>query len=255
MQRGFALLIVLLVLATAATAVVERPAAAQRGASSQGGVTTSANTTSADEKNESKSSKIETKQDAVRGEASKNDASSKRVPGLTAGREAAVMTFVREHHPDLEALLVYLKKHRAADYAKAIRELFNNSERLARIQEMDEVRYELELAQWKLRSRIQLLVARLRMDKSDALREQLREVLTEQVELQLKVLERDRSRLSERLEKLEAKIERLSESKKQEVESQFRTLTTRPVKSVPVKVKDSTAEKRDTPNQRTNKSQ
>lgn len=228
MQRLIALLIAFVLLVPASSPMGNRRAAAQRSEPSSAKPSAEKSSSAA----RSKSSARNKQPDA------KSKARSKRPPGVTATREAAVMTFVRQHHPDLEALLVYLKEHRPADYAKAIRELFNVSERLARVQEQDEGRYELELAQWKLRSRIQLLVARMRMDNAEALRDQLRDALAEQVDLQLKILQRDRDRVQERLEKLEAKIERLSESKQQEAERQFRALTARPKKNgkdIPVK--------------------
>jgi len=222
MQRLIALLIVLVLLVLASSPVGDRRAAAQRSDEPSSGKPSSEKSSSA-----ARSKSVAKDEQAE----AKSKARSKRLPGVTATREAAVTTFVRQHHPDLEALLVYLKAHRPADYAKAIRELFNASERLSRVQEQDEGRYELELAQWKLRSRIQLLVARMRMDNSEALRDQLRDALAEQVDLQLKILQRDRDRVKERLDKLEAKIERLSESKQQEAERQFHALTARPKKN------------------------
>jgi hypothetical protein len=241
MQRLTALLIAFVLLVLASSPVGDRRAAAQR----------SDEPSSAKPPAEKPSSAAQNKSSAKGEQAdAKGKARSKRPPGVTATREAAVMTFVRQHHPDLEALLVYLKAHRRADYAKAIRELFNVSERLARVQEQDEGRYELELAQWKLRSRIQLLVARMRTDTSEALRDQLRHALAEQVDLQLKILQRDRDRVRERLEKLEAKIERLSESKQQEAERQFRVLMARPKKDgkeIPVSKKDASAAKKRNP--------
>lgn len=165
-----------------------------------------------------------------------------RLPGITAGREAAVMTFVREHHPDLEALLIYLKQNRPGDYEKAFRELFAVSERLARIQEQDGGRYELELARWKLQSRIQLLAARLKMERTDELRQQLREALAEQVDVEIAIAERDRDRLKDRLEKLEARIEKLTGGKQQTVDNQYRMLV-QPGKTEAVSTKGSAGAK------------
>ena len=148
------------------------------------------------------------------------------------------MTFVREHHPDLEALLIYLKQNRPGDYEKAFRELFAVSERLARIQEQDDGRYELELARWKLQSRIQLLAARLKMEQSDELRQQLREALAEQVDVEIAIAVRDRERLQDRVEKLEARIEKLTGGKQQMVDNQYRMLV-QPRKTSPVSTKGS----------------
>ena len=42
---------------------------------------------------------------------------------LTLEREAAVMTFVRQHHPALERLLSHLKKREPTAYQRAARDL------------------------------------------------------------------------------------------------------------------------------------
>lgn len=150
---------------------------------------------------------------------------SKRLPGITRGREAAVMTFVRDHHPQLEALLVYLKRNNPTEFRKAFLELFEQSERLARIQEIDEVRYELELKRWKTESRIKLLVARLRTNESPELLEELRGELAEQVRLRILLMKGDRKRMEERIKKLDERIDRLSSDPETEIARQMRILT------------------------------
>jgi len=85
----------------------------------------------------------------------------KGLQGFTPEREAAALTFVRAHHPELAELLDRLKTRRPQEYQKAIRELFRASERLAQSQEQAPQRYEMELSEWKLQSRVQLLVARM----------------------------------------------------------------------------------------------
>ena len=82
---------------------------------------------------------------------------------LTPEREAAAITFVRQHHAELVDLLNQLKETKPAEYQAAIRELFQTSERLAQLREQDPQRYELELDAWKTKSRIRLLAARSTM--------------------------------------------------------------------------------------------
>ncbi len=153
------------------------------------------------------------------------DLSPKHLPGVTPEREAAAMTFVQQHHPELAALLVYLKDNRSSEYQKAVRDLFRISERLATTQERDFERYQLELDLWKSQSRSQLLAARLKMGDNPALREQLRASLGEQVDLQRAILQRDRDRLADRLEKLDEQIERLGSDRQQQIEKQLLWLT------------------------------
>lgn len=132
---------------------------------------------------------------------------------------------MQQHHPELAALLVYLKDNRPSEYQKAVRELFRISERLATTQERDFERYQLELELWKSQSRSQLLAARLKMGNNPALREQLRASLGEQHDLQKAILQRDRDRLAERMEKLDEQIERLGSNRQQQIEKQMLLLT------------------------------
>ena len=148
----------------------------------------------------------------------------RRMPGVTPGREAAAMTFVKQHHPELAELLIYLKGSNRKEYQLAVRDLFRASERLAQIQERDAERYELELALWKMGSRIQLLSARLQMSQDEELVEQLRAALNEQIDLRLTILQRDRDRQSERLTKLDEQLERIASRRQQAVERELKKL-------------------------------
>ena len=141
--------------------------------------------------------------------------------GFTPEREAAAMTFVRTHHPELADLLTRLKDRRAGEYQKAIRDLFRVSEKLAQSQEMQPLRYELELEVWKLNSRVQLLVARLTMDRSPAMEQELRELIARQLEVHEKVIKLDRDRAAERMKSLDAELSRLASDREQVLEEKF----------------------------------
>src|SRR5438132_8650434 len=69
-----------------------------------------------------------------------------KLPTFTPEREAAALTFVRQHHSELADLLSELKTSNEAEYQRAIAELFRKSEQLADTQARDPRRYELELA-------------------------------------------------------------------------------------------------------------
>jgi hypothetical protein len=150
---------------------------------------------------------------------------SKVLPGITPEREAAVMTFVKRHHPELTELLIHLKENAPKEYDRAVRELLRTSERLAQIQERDSLTYELELQSWKARSRAQLLAARLQMGESSELREQLRAALNEEYDLRLQLLERDREKAADRLKNLGEQIDRISQRRAEEIDRQLKQLT------------------------------
>lgn len=144
---------------------------------------------------------------------------------VTPGREAAAKAFVQLHHPELSELLIQLKESSTKEYERAIRDLFRTSERLAQIQERDPAAYELELKLWKVRSRAQLISAKLQMADSEDLRNDLWSTLEEEYELQMQSLARERDRLEERLKGLNAQIDRLGQRRKESITNQFKKLT------------------------------
>jgi hypothetical protein len=140
---------------------------------------------------------------------------------LTPEREAAAITFVRQHHSELVDLLNQLKESKPAEYQTAIRELFQTSERLAQLREQDPERYVLELAAWKIKSRIQLLAARSTMSADKAFEDQLHAALVEQGDVRLKLMKLERDRSAQRLEKLDKNIAQYQASQATEIQRQF----------------------------------
>jgi hypothetical protein len=140
---------------------------------------------------------------------------------ITPEREAAAMTFVRQHHAELSELLIYLKESAPREYERAVRDLFRASERLAQIQERDSAAYELELNLWKARSRAQLISARLQMADDPQLRDELRAALTDEYDLRVRVLKYDRERLADRLRNLDEQIGRLEARRAEFIENQW----------------------------------
>ena len=143
------------------------------------------------------------------------------LPLFTPEREAAAMTFVAAHHAELAPLLAHLKKSRPSEYQKAIRKLFNDSERLAHNRESQPQRYELELQEWKLGSRIELLVARLSMDRNPALEAELRRTLTEQMDIRRAMLNMERERLLQRAKVLDQQITELEQNRDEKLDEWF----------------------------------
>jgi len=144
---------------------------------------------------------------------------------LTPDREAAAMAFVRRHHPELADLLSTLKKTDARQYQRAINALSAAGRHLEELRQRSVERYERELREWKLRSRIQLLVAQIRMapDKV-ALQQALRQALADQLELRQARLTEERERLADRLEKLDDQLDQLKKDRGAVVDKQMEML-------------------------------
>ncbi len=161
--------------------------------------------------------------DAASAKKADRPARTKSAP-LTPEREAAALGFVREHHPELAGVVEHLKKSRPEEYDRAIRDLVRTAERLAQWRERDEERYKLELQGWKVKSRVQLLAARLSMGKDSALEAELKKLLAEHFDIQLELARRNRAQMQERLDKLDEQIGRLEQSRDQALQKQFDAL-------------------------------
>lgn len=146
---------------------------------------------------------------------------SRTIAGFTPEREAAALTFVRANHPELADLLDRLKARRPQDYEKAIRDLFRVSEKLALSRETFPVRYELELKQWKLTSRIQVLSARLSMKRTKEQEDELKQLLAEQLEVHRELLAFNLDRAQNRAAMLQKDLDDLDAGKQAILDAKF----------------------------------
>ncbi len=148
--------------------------------------------------------------------------SKPRSSGLTPEREAAAMTFVRQHHAELVELLRYLKEQQPTAYEQAVMDLFRASERLAQQQEQNLERYEIDLELWKTESRIELLAARLKMagrdsPEGESLAPQLKSLLEQRHDLRQERLLFERRKLAERAERLDRQLAAMKENREQSI--------------------------------------
>lgn len=162
-------------------------------------------------------------------------AAKARPVAITPEREAAVMTFVQLNHPELAELLTHLKSSQTREYEQAIRELFRASERLAATQDRDQQQYQLELAVWTAQSKIQLISARLKMNDSATLRDELKSLLEQQLSARIALLSFERAKITQRMEKIDQQIENLEASREEMIERQLEFLTRGNGKSDPGK--------------------
>jgi hypothetical protein len=141
--------------------------------------------------------------------------------GLTADQEAQAVAFIKQHHGELVDLVTKLKKTNQKQYEKAISDLARTSKTLAETEQRDPRRYELDLKAWQTQSRVQVLAARMSMEKTPELEAELKAALREQVTIRLAQHEFERERLASRIEKLDATIARLKEAKDEEANKAF----------------------------------
>lgn len=130
-------------------------------------------------------------------------------------REQAALALVREHHPDLVALLERLKATKQKDYRQAVRELYRDSQRLENFRHRDAERYGLELRAWQLASRVRLLAAKLSLEDRPEFQEDLKAALAEQADVRLAIKKLEHGRLVARLGKIDQEIAGLTSQREE----------------------------------------
>lgn len=151
----------------------------------------------------------------------KNGKNLRPIAGFTPEREAAALTFVRSNHPELADLLDRLKVRQPHEYQKAVRDLFRVSERLASSREENGLRYELELKQWKLTSRIQVLSARISMGRTPEQEQELKHLLTEQLEAHRELITFNLERAKVRVAAMSRELQNLETNKQSLLDEKF----------------------------------
>jgi hypothetical protein len=149
------------------------------------------------------------------------------LPAFTPEREAAAMQFVGRHHPELAGVLTALKATKSAEYEQAVRELSQVAERLALIRPADETQYDLMLQAWINNSNAELLAARIACsaESPPALEEELKRLLSRQVDLQIQIVEHNRQKAAKSLEAMDASLRALEDGRGTMVERRYRMLT------------------------------
>ena len=116
--------------------------------------------------------------------------------------EADAIAFVQEHHPELVFLLQSLKSMRQKEYEMAIRDIVRTKKRLEMLAKREADLYAMELEAWKLKSKIDLMMAKaIARDKAFD-KVVLRELLSQQVDNQKKRWKHEQSTLTKRQEQL-----------------------------------------------------
>lgn len=145
-------------------------------------------------------------------------------PALSAKAEAATIEFARTNHAELASLLEQLKTNAPSEYRSAMIELDRTRERLERSREKMPERAEIELAEWKVNSRIRLMAARLAMGGDASLEADLKAALQERLDLRVQLMNEERTRLRRRLEKLDENIAEQERRSADQVEKEFASL-------------------------------
>jgi len=141
--------------------------------------------------------------------------------------EAEAIEFVKEHHPELVSLLQLLKAMRQKEYEAAIRDIVKARKRLESIVKREPETHAIELAGWKLQSKIDLLLARgFARDKAFDTKI-LRGLLQDQVENQKRRLKNEQVNIIKRQEQVADALGRLEGHEDEKIEQQLAALMKR----------------------------
>lgn len=150
----------------------------------------------------------------------RNKSRAKERERIGPQRQQKLLGFVREHHPELENLLKTLQEKRPDKYRSAIRALNQSYERLLQL-EGDPKKYHAALRNWKLKSRIDLLAARIAIKDNPQQREKLKKLVAQHVDARANQLRAEKKRLEQRMAKIDQQLARVGQNREQEVERQF----------------------------------
>jgi hypothetical protein len=112
---------------------------------------------------------------------------SRRSVQFTPEREAAALTFVRIHRPELLQVLERLKTSNEQEYQRAVCDFFWTSETLSRLRQDDPPGYELALRAWRLEALTHFLASQLaaRPSEAESLRTELEQTVQQLVDAQI----------------------------------------------------------------------
>jgi len=135
--------------------------------------------------------------------------------------EADAIAFVQENHPELVSLLQSLKAMRQKEYESAIRDIVRTKKRLDAPAKRESEIHAMELGAWKLKSKIDLLIARgIARDKTFDTAE-LRDLLKLQLENQKKRWKHEQANLAKRQEQLADLLSRTEGHEDEKIDQQL----------------------------------
>ncbi len=180
------------------------------------------------------------------------------LPKISAEREAEILRFAQDHHPELASVLQRLKSQESIEeqrpqpsepqtsassdisivgakrrsgndksvgqYQAALADLDRVVERLGRLKGKSPEKYEAQLEEWKNSSRLRLVGARLAMKDDPAVEKELKAILGDRIKIRLAAQQLMRDRLQKRLEKLNQSIDEMSSDSDALIEKQLADL-------------------------------
>ena len=131
------------------------------------------------------------------------------------------ITFVQENHRELVTLLRSLKTMRQKEYEVAIREIGRTKKRLESLVKREPELHAMELEAWKLKSQMDLLLAKGIANDKSIDKVALRELIRMQLENQMKRWIHEQSALTKRQAQLTEVISKLQGHEEERIDQQL----------------------------------
>jgi hypothetical protein len=147
-----------------------------------------------------------------------------KLPQFTPERETASLSFVKEQHPQLIAVLERLKKINPEEYQWAIREIASDCDQLSNVKNRDANEYAVQLEAWRLRSKVGLAAADLNSKRTDEKEQKLKDLLRLQLLNQIKQQELERERIATRLAAMDKRLAELKQASEQTIDTRYQRL-------------------------------
>lgn len=163
--------------------------------------------------------------DAKRDSKRQNDRSkAARTKESATHRQAALMEFVQQNHPDLKRLLDLLEKRKPAQFRQAMKELAKHYDRLQAVKSRDAEKYRIALRYWKVHSRIEVMSAQVALKGADKFESKLKELIRQRLEIRIQLREYEEARLQERLNRVQDGLDAARKSMDADVERQLKQI-------------------------------
>lgn len=146
---------------------------------------------------------------------------------VSAEDRKTAITFAGENHPELARLLEQLEKSRPGEFARAVRELKQQIQRLEKVREKSPARYAEQLESWKLDSQIRVQIARWSRSHDAELEKQIRDLLKLRREAKLAQLGADQQRLADQLARVGEQLAKMSGPIESQVDEEWLQLSKR----------------------------
>lgn len=148
-------------------------------------------------------------------------------------RRTSVMEFVQENHAKMEQLLLTLEKKQPAKFRSAVNRIGKTLFKMKAVKDKQPERYAALVEQWKVKSEIEMLTARLANQDDPELRSQLDALVEVFVDNRRQMLEIEKRHIEQRLKRTNRLLEMIETDRDAFVKKNLRSIdrTIRQLKS------------------------